>query len=115
MFHVHCTKRFWCVTAGLLETREPKSVTVEIRRSGRWDIIGLGWDEWELKVEIEEDAVVYCCEVLKFELGGLCSEPLEECDLVVMEIGALEDVKVPLMLLCVSWRVVNMAGNGGLT
>ena len=54
-------------------------------------------------------------EVLKFELGGLCSEPLEECDLVVMEIGALEDVKVPLMLLCVSRQVVDVAGNGGLT
>ena len=97
-----------------METREPKSVMAGIRWSGRWDIIGLGWDKWELKIEIEEDAVVYCCEVLEFELGGLCSEPLEECDLVIMEIGALEDVKVPLMLLCVSRRVVDMAGNGRL-
>ena len=95
--------------------REPKSVMVGIQWSGRWDIIGLRWDEWELKVEIEEDTVVYCCKVLEFELGGLCSEPLEECDLVVVEIGVLEDVKVPLTLLCVSWRVVNVASNGGLT
>ena len=58
---------------------------------------------------------MYCCEVLKFELGGLCSEPLEECDLIIMEIGALEDVKVPLMLLFVSWQVVNVASNGRLT
>ena len=53
-------------------------------------------------------------EVLELELRGLCSEPLEECNFVVVEIGALEDVKVPLMLLCVSWWVVDMAGNGGL-
>ena len=98
-----------------MEMREPKSVMAGIRRSGQWDIIRLGWDEWELKVEIEEDAVVYCCEVLEFELGGLCSEPREECDLVIVEIGALEDVKVPLMLLFVSWRVVNVASNGRLT
>ena len=53
--------------------------------------------------------------VLELELGGLCSEPLEECDLVVMEIGALKDVKVPLMLLCVSRWVVDVASNGRLT
>ncbi|KIM61038.1 hypothetical protein SCLCIDRAFT_26189 [Scleroderma citrinum Foug A] len=41
-------------------------------------------------------------EVLELELGGLRSEPLEECNLVIMEIGALEDVEVPLTLLCVS-------------
>ena len=53
-------------------------------------------------------------EVLELELGGLCSEPLEKCDLVIVEIGALEDVKVPLMVLFVSQRVVDMASNGGL-
>ena len=52
--------------------------------------------------------------VLELELGGLCSEPLEECDLIIVEIGALEDVEVPLTLLCMSRRVVDMAGNGGL-
>ena len=54
-------------------------------------------------------------EVLELELGGLCSEPLEKCDLIVMEVGVLEDVKVPLMLLCVSQWVVDVASNGRLT
>ena len=87
----------------------------EIWQRGQRDVIGLGWDEWELKVEIEEDVVVYCCEVLKFELGGLCSEPLKEGNLVVVEVGSLEGIKVPLLLLSVGQRVVDMAGNGGLT
>ena len=52
--------------------------------------------------------------MLEFELGGLHSEPLKECNLVIMEIGALKDVKVPLMLLCVSQWVVDVTGNGGL-
>ena len=55
---------------------------VGIWQRGQQDVIGLGWDEWELKVEIKEDTVVYCCEVLEFELEGLCSEPLEEGNLV---------------------------------
>ena len=86
-----------------------------IRQRGQWDIIGLGWDEWEFEIEIEEDAVVYCSEVLELKLGGLCSEPLKKSDFIVMEIGALEDVKVPLTLLCVSRWVVDMASNGRLT
>ena len=53
--------------------------------------------------------------VLELELGGLCFEPLEKCDLVVVEIGVLEDIKVPLTLLCMSWRVVDVASNGRLT
>ena len=53
-------------------------------------------------------------EVLELELGGLCSEPLKKCDLVIVEIGALEDIKVSLMLLCVSRRVVDVASNGRL-
>ena len=85
-----------------------------IRRRGRWDVIGLGWDEWELEVEIEEDAVVYCCKVLEFKLGGLCSEPLKKGNLVVMEVGSLEGIEVPLLLLSMGWWVVDMAGNGGL-
>ena len=97
-----------------METREPKSVTAGIWRSGWRDIIGLGWDEWELKVEIEEDAVVYCCKVLEFELGGLCSEPLEKGNLIVVEVGSLKGIKVPLPLLSMGRRVVDMAGNGGL-
>ena len=94
--------------------RELKPVTVGIRRRGRRDVIGLRWDEWELKVEIEEDAVVYCCEVLEFKLGGLCSEPLEKGNLIIVEVGSLEGIEVPLLLLGVGQWVVDMAGNGGL-
>ena len=100
--------------AGVLEMREPKSVMVGIQWRGWWDLIGFRWDERKLEVQIEENAVVYCSEVLKFKLGGLCSESLEECDLVVVETGVLKNVKVPLMLLCVSQWVVDMAGNGRL-
>ena len=103
------------VGAGSLETTEPKLVTAGIRRRGRWDIVGFSGDKGELEIQVVKDTMVDGGEVLKFELGGLCSEPLEECDLVVMEIGALEDVKVPLMLLCMSRQVVDVAGNGGLT
>ena len=55
------------------------------------------------------------CEMLEFELGGLHLEPFEKSDFVVMEIGELEDVKVPLMLLSVSQQVIDVASNGGLT
>ena len=82
---------------------------------GRWDVVGFGGDKGELEIQVVKDTMVDGGEVLEFELGGLCSEPLEECDLVVVEIGVLEDVKVPLTLLCMSWRVVDVAGNGELT
>ena len=100
--------------AGSLETTKPKSVMAGIRQRGWWDVVGFSGDKGKLEIQVVKDPMVDGGEVLKLELGGLCSEPLEECDLVVMEIGALEDVKVPLMLLCVSWWVVDMAGNGGL-
>ena len=87
---------------------------VGIWQRGQQDVIGLGWDEWELKVEIKEDTVVYCCEVLEFELEGLCSEPLEEGNLVIVEVGSLKGIEVPLPLLSMGWQVVDMAGNGGL-
>ena len=103
------------VGAGSLETTEPKSVTAGIRWRGQWDVVGFGGDKGKLEIQVVKDTMVDGGEVLEFELGGLCSEPLEECDLVVMEIGALKDVKVPLTLLCMSWRVVDVAGNGGLT
>ena len=100
---------------GLLETRELKFVMVGVWQRGQWDVIRDGRDEWELEVEIEEDVVVYSSEMLELKLGGLCSEPLKKSDFIVMEIGALEDVKVPLTLLCVSRRVIDVAGNGRLT
>ena len=100
--------------AGSLEMTKPKSVTVGIRQRGQWDVVGFGGDKGKLEIQVVKDPMVDGGEVLELELGGLCSEPLEECDLVVVEIGALEDVEVPLMLLCVSRRVVDMAGNGGL-
>ena len=82
---------------------------------GRWDVVRFGRDKGELEIQVIKDMMVDGGEVLELKLGGLCSEPLEKCDLVVMEIGALEDVKVPLMLLCMSQWVVDVAGNGGLT
>ena len=102
------------VGAGLLETTKPKSVMAGIWWRGWWDVIGFGRDEGKLEIQVEKDTMVDGCEVLKLELGGLCSECLEKCDLIVVEIGALEDIKVPLTLLFVSRRVVDMAGNGRL-
>ena len=103
------------VGAGSLETTEPKLVMAGIQRRGRWDVVGFSRDKGELEVQVIKDTMVDGGEVLEFELGGLCSEPLKKCDLIVVEIGALEDVKVPLMLLCMSRRVVDVASNGGLT
>ena len=100
--------------AGLLETTKPKLVTVGIRRRGRWDVIGFGRDEGELEVEIVEDTVVYASESLEFELEVSRSEPFKESDFVIVQEWLLEDVGDPLTLLCVSRRVVDMAGNGGL-
>ena len=85
-----------------------------VRQRGRWDVVGFGGDKGKLEIQVVKDLMVDGGEVLKLELGGLCSEPLEECNLVIVEIGALEDVEVPLTLLCVSQWVVDMAGNGGL-
>ena len=59
--------------------------------------------------------MVYTSESLEFELEVSCSEPFKESDLIVVQERPLEDVGDPLTLLCVSRRVVDMAGNGGLT
>ena len=99
---------------GLLETREPKSVMVGIWRRGWWDIIGNGGDEQELEVQVKKDVVVDSGEPVKLELCNLGSESLNKSDFIVVEVRLLEDIEVPLILLCVRWRVVNMAGNGGL-
>ena len=58
--------------------------------------------------------MVYASESLEFELEVSRSEPFEESNFVVMQEWLLEDVSNPLTLLCVSRRVVDMAGNGGL-
>ena len=100
--------------AGLLETREPKSVTAGIRRRGRWDVIGDRSDEREHEIEVIEDLVVDGSEVLEFELGVPGTEPFEECNFVVGEERSLKDVCDPLTLLCVRRRVIDVAGNGGL-
>ena len=100
--------------AGLLETTKPKSVTVGIQRRGQWDVVGFGWDKWEFEIQVVKDLMVDGREPVKLELHSLSLEPFEESDFVVMEIGLLEDVDVPLTLLCVRQRVVDMTRNGGL-
>ena len=87
---------------------------VGIQRRGWWDIIRGRGDEWELEVQVKKDAVVDSGEAVKLELGDLGSEPLGKGNFVVMEVRPLEDIKVPLVLLCVCRRVVNVASNGGL-
>ena len=52
--------------------------------------------------------------VLEFKLGGLRVEPFEKGNLIIMKVGSLKDVEVPLMLLFMSWQVIDVAGNGGL-
>ena len=54
-------------------------------------------------------------ELLEFELEVSCTEPLEESDFIVMQERSLKDVGDPLMLLCVHWQVIDVAGNGGLS
>ena len=94
---------------------KPKSVTAGIRRRGRWDIIGLGRDKWELEVRVVKDTMVDCSEVLEFELGVPGMEPFKEGDFVIGEERSLKDICNPLMLLCVHRRVVDVTGNGGPT
>ena len=94
--------------------REPKSVTVGIRRRGQWDVIGDRGNKGALEVEVVEDAVVYASESLKFELEVSCPEPFKESDFVVVQERSFEDVGDPLTLLCVRRWVIDVAGNGGL-
>ena len=86
-----------------------------IQRRGQWDVIGDRRDERELKIEVIEDPVVSSSESLEFKLEVSCTEPLKESDFIVMQKGLLENIGDPLALLCVRRRVVNVAGNGGLT
>ena len=100
--------------AGVLKMRELKLVMAGIRWRGRWDVIGDRGDEWELEVQVEKDAVVDSGEPVELELGDLGSEPLGKGDFIVVEVRPLEDIEVPLALLCVRRWVVNVASNGGL-
>ena len=100
---------------GVLETREPKSVTAGIWWRGQWDIIRDRSDEREFEIEVVKDPVVNGSELLKFELEVSCMEPLEESDFIVVQERSLKDVGDPLMLLCMHWRVIDVAGNGGLS
>ena len=94
--------------------REPKSVMAGIWRRGQWDVVGDRRDKGALEVEIVEDTVVYASESLGFELDVSCTEPFEESDFIVVQEGPLKDVGDPLVLLCMRWQVVNVAGNGRL-
>ena len=83
---------------------------------GQWYVIRFSGDKRELEIQVIKDSVVDGSEPVKLKLGGLCSEPLNESNFIVVEVGSLKDVKVPLMLLLMSWRVlVNVTDNGGLT
>ena len=95
--------------------REPKSVTAGIRWRGRWDVIRDRSDEGKLEVEVVEDPVVDSSESLEFKLEVLCTEPLKESDFVIVQERPLKDVGDPLTLLCVRQRVIDVAGNGGLS
>ena len=88
---------------------------VGIRRRGRWDVIGDRSDEGKLEVEVVEDPVVNSSESLEFKLEVSCVEPLEESNFVVVQERPLKDVGDPLTLLCVRRRVIDVAGNGGLS
>ena len=88
---------------------------VGIQRRGRWDVIGDQSDEGKLEVEVVEDLVVDSSESLKFKLDVSCMEPFEKSDFIIVQKGALEDISDSLVLLCVHWRVVDVAGNGGLS
>ena len=98
-----------------METREPKSVMAGIRWRGRWDVVGDRGNKGALEVEIVEDAVVYASESLEFELEVSCTEPLKESNFIVMQERSLKDIGDPLTLLCMRRRVIDVAGNGGLS
>ena len=95
--------------------REPKPVMAGIWRWGWWGVVRNRGNKGALEVEVIEDAVMYASESLEFELEVPCSEPFEESDFVVVQERLLKDVGDPLMLLCMRWRVIDVAGNGGLS
>ena len=80
-----------------------------------WNVIWFSRNKWELEVQVVKDTVVDCSEVLEFELGVPGMEPFKERDFIVREERSLKDVSDPLTLLCVCWRVIDVARNGGLS
>ena len=86
-----------------------------IQQRGRWDIVGFGGDKGKFEVQVVKDAMVDSSEVLEFELVVPGTEPFKERDFVIGEERSLKDICDPLMLLCVRRRVVDVAGNDGLT
>ena len=52
--------------------------------------------------------------MLEFKLGGLCMKPLKDGSFIAPRVWMLKDLEVPLMLLCMSQQVIDVAGNGGL-
>ena len=102
------------VEVGSLETTKSKLVMAGIQQRGWWDIIRFRWDEWELEVEIKEDAMVDGGEMLEFELGSLCMKPFKDSSFISPGVRLLENLKIPLALLCMSWQVVDVVSNGGL-
>ena len=89
------------MSAGVSETREPKSVMAGIWRRGWWYVIGFSGDKQELEIQVIKDLVVDGCESVKLKLCSLGMEPFKEGNLIVMEVRPLKDIKVPLALLCV--------------
>ena len=67
---------------------------------GRWYVIGFSRDKQELEIQVIKDLVVDGCEPVKLELCDLGMEPFKEGNLIVVEVRLLEDIKVPLVLLC---------------
>ena len=86
-----------------------------IQRRGQWDIVGDRGDKGALEVEIIEDAVVYASELLEFKLDTSCTEPFKKSNFIVVQERPLKNIGDPLALLHMRRRVVDVAGNGGLS
>ena len=99
---------------GPLETTKPKSVTAGVRWRGQWNVVRFGRNEWEFEIQVVKDSMVDGHEPVKLKLYSLGLKPFDESDFVIVDIGSLEDIEVPLMLLCIRQWVVNVARNGGL-
>ena len=73
--------------AGVLEMREPKSVTAQIQWRGQWYVIRFSRDKWELEVQVIKDLVMDGSKVLEFELGVFGMKPFKESDLSLCKKG----------------------------